>query len=214
MPTIMSYLTAFGLAGGAGAKAFVPMLALGIFHYTDYFDLSERFRWIANPAVMAVMGVLLIAEILVDSIPELGEYGDLVAYFPKFAAGFIAFSAATGSVDESLLQLGASGVLGGGTAASLHWFRNRIRSPFRFYVEDVHDGTAKFASISEAGAAATVATSAFLVPPLAIIMIGLMAIAALICARRLEAKRIPCQHCGKDIRPGAIKCHHCKELQS
>ena len=213
MPTIMSYLTAFGLAGGAGGKAFVPLLALGAFHYTEYFELTDKFLWIANPAVLVVMGALLIAEILVDSVPELGEYADIVAYFPKFVAGFIAFAAATGSVDDSLVQLGTSGVLGGGTAASLHWFRNRIRSPFRLYVEDIHGGTAKIASISEAGASAAVATSAFLVPPLAIILIGLIAIAAFFTARRLDARRLPCKRCGKEIRPGALKCPHCKELQ-
>ncbi len=48
MTQIMTYLSAFGLASGAGAKAFIPILLLGGMHYTQYFELSEQFSWIGN----------------------------------------------------------------------------------------------------------------------------------------------------------------------
>ena len=144
-------MSAFGLAGGAGAKAFIPLLLLGGFHYTPYFELGERFAWIASPQVLVVLGVLVVLEILVDSVPELGEYSDIVAYLPKVVAGFIAFAAATGSLDESLVQLGVSGALGGGTAAGVHWVRNQIRRPFREVAETLHGGAARAARVGEAG---------------------------------------------------------------
>ena len=57
MPSLMSYLTGFGLASGVGAKAAIPVLMLGGLHYTEWFELSERFAWIASPPVMIVLAV-------------------------------------------------------------------------------------------------------------------------------------------------------------
>ncbi len=93
----MTYMAAFGLASGAGAKAFIPVLALGAAHYTPYFELSERFQWICNPAVMVILAVMVVLEIVVDAHPELGRWTDTVAYLPKMVAGFIAFAASAAS---------------------------------------------------------------------------------------------------------------------
>ena len=60
MTPLMTYLAGFGLASAAGAKAFIPVLLLGGLHYTKYVELSESFRWIADPAVMVVLGILVI----------------------------------------------------------------------------------------------------------------------------------------------------------
>ena len=48
MTNVLEYLTAFGVAGGAGAKAFVPVFLLGLLHHTKYFELSAAFRWMAE----------------------------------------------------------------------------------------------------------------------------------------------------------------------
>jgi len=137
MESLMTYMAAFGIAAGAGAKAFIPILALGVFSYTPYFTLADRFAWIADPAVLAVLAVLVVVEIVVDAHPDLGRFSDVVAYLPKVVAGFLAFAAVTGRLDSDLLQFGTSGVLGGGTAAGVHWLRNlgergrRIGDPLR-----------------------------------------------------------------------------------
>jgi hypothetical protein len=213
MSSLMSYLTAFGLASGAGGKACIPVLLLGAFHYTEYFELSERFAWIANPAVMIVLGVLVIAEIIVDSSPELGEYADLVGYLPKAAAGFIAFAAATGTVDQSLVELGASGLLGSGTATAAHWLRNRVRRPIREYAEDVHEGVGRAASVGEAGVSAVVAGGAVISPIVALVFLAVLVVVALMVVRMLDRRRVPCVHCEQPIRPGAIVCIHCGREQ-
>ncbi len=154
MTTLMTYMSAFGLASGAGAKACIPILALGAFHYTPYFELSGRFLWIADPAVMVVLGVLVVLEIVVDAHPDLGPWSDVVSYLPKIVAGFIGFAAVVGTIDSSLAALAGSGLLGAGTAAGIHWTRNTIRLPFRDTAEDLHEGVGKLASLSEAGVSA------------------------------------------------------------
>jgi hypothetical protein len=209
MTTLMSYLSGFGLATGAGAKAFVPILLLGAFHYTPYFELTDRWRWIANPVVMSVLGVLVLAEILVDSIPELGEHSDLVAYLPKFAAGFIGFAAITGNLDHDLVALSGSGLLGGGTAVAVHWARTKVRSPFRMAVEGLHSSAGRVASVSEAGMSATLAGTAVLVPPASIALAAVGLALMLVVWRAGAGRRPTCPSCDRPTRRGALACPHC-----
>jgi len=210
MGQLMSWMTGFGLAAGAGGKAFIPLLVLGAFHYTPYFELSERFAWIASPAVMITLGVMALAEILVDSVPELGQYADEVAYLPKIAAGFLAFAAATGTVDENLGKLAVSGILGGGTAAGVHWLRTGFRRPFRDIAESAHSGFAKLASLGEAGASTAFSAGAIVVPPVTLILVLVTAGAALTGARLFRPKRVACPHCGHLMDPEAIVCPSCR----
>jgi hypothetical protein len=214
MTTLMTYLSAFGLASGAGAKACIPILALGAFHHTSYFELSERFLWIADPAVMVVLGVLVVLEIVVDAHPDLGAWSDVVSYLPKLVAGFIGFAAVVGTVDSNLTALAASGLLGAGTAAGIHWTRNRIRLPFRETAEDLHEGLGKVASLSEAGVSATLSGTAVVAPPLSAVMAVGLGAGALVAARTVGGRRVPCAHCGEPIRPGALVCVHCGQDQA
>jgi hypothetical protein len=210
MESLMTYLAAFGLAAGAGAKAFVPLLALGAFSYTPYFELSQRFAWIADPAVMTVLAVLVIVEIVVDAHPDLGRFSDIAAYLPKVVAGFLGFAAVTGTLDDSLVQLGASGILGGTTAAGVHWLRNQVRRPFRDLAEDAHETAGKFASFGEAGASVALSSTAIVAPPLsALLLIGFVAV-SVVTMRAADGRRVPCELCGGAIRPGALVCPHCK----
>jgi len=202
-------MSAFGLAGGAGAKAFIPLLLLGGFHYTPYFELGGRFAWIASPQVMLVLGVLVVLEILVDSVPELGEYSDVISYLPKIVAGFIAFAAATGSIDENLTQLGISGALGGGTAAGVHWVRNQIRRPFREVAETLHGGAARFASVGEAGVSTVVASSAIVAPPVAIFALGAFVLVGFGVSRKLGGRSVVCPNCGGTMYRDALACPSC-----
>jgi hypothetical protein len=210
MESLMSYMAAFGLAAGAGAKAFIPILALGAFSYTPYFELADRFAWIADPVVMIVLGVLVVLEIVVDAHPDLGRFSDVVSYLPKIVAGFLAFAAVTGRLDDDLVQLGASGVLGGGTAAGVHWLRNQIRRPFRDVAEDAHESVGKLASLGEAGASATLAGTALAAPPLSMVALGGLLAAGVVTARRIEGPRSVCPHCGGSIRSMALACPHCQ----
>lgn len=214
METLMTYMAAFGLATGAGAKAFIPILALGAFHYTPYFDLSDRFLWIADPVVMAILGVLVVLEIVVDAHPDLGRFSDVVSYLPKIVAGFIGFAAVTGQLDPDVAQLGASGVLGGVTAGGIHYLRTKIRQPFRDVAEDAHESAGKVASLSEAGASASLAGTALVAPPVSMVLALAVVGGSVAVAARAASKRVPCVHCGEPIRPGAIVCPHCKRDQS
>lgn len=169
---ILSYITGFGLAAGAGGRAALVVLGLGLFHYTGWFELADPYLWIASPPVLAVLGVLAAVEIAADLSPDLSELADLAGYLPSFLAGFIALSAATGQVDESLLRLGASGLLGGATGAAMRWVRNRFASIIRetsdATVEEVH----KAKSAGETAVTGAVVASSFVWPVIALTLVG------------------------------------------
>jgi hypothetical protein len=213
MDELMTIMAGFGLATGAGAKAFIPLLALGGFHYTPYFELSPRFTWLADPAVLTILGALVVLEIVVDAHPDLGRYSDVVAYLPKVVAGFIGFAAVTGQLDSDLAELGASGVLGAGTAGAVHWLRTKLRRPFRDFAEDAHESAGKAASLAEAGASASLAGTSVVAPPVSMALALVVVCGSVVAARRAAGRRAPCVHCGEPIRPGALVCPHCKREQ-
>ncbi|MFV2071884.1 MAG: DUF4126 family protein [Thermoanaerobaculales bacterium] len=213
MESLMTYMAAFGIAAGAGAKAFIPILLLGAFSYTPYFELADRFVWIADPLVMAVLGVLVVIEILVDAHPDLGRFSDAAAYLPKAVAGFLAFAAVTGRLDGELASLSSSGVLGGGTAAGVHWLRNRVRRPFRDLAEDAHESAGKLASVTEAGASAALAGTALVAPPLAMVGLAGLVVGGVAISRAADRRRAECIHCGEPIRSGAVVCPACRREQ-
>ena len=139
-----------------------------------------------------------------------GRFSDVAAYLPKVVAGFLGFAAVTGTLDDSMVQLGASGVLGGGTAAGVHWLRNQVRRPFRDLAEDAHETAGKFASVGEAGASAALSGTALVAPPVsALLLVGFVAV-SVVAMRTVDGRRIPCERCGEAIRPGALVCPHCK----
>ncbi len=210
MSPLMSYLTGFGLASGVGAKAYVPVLALGALHHTEYFELSPQWAWIASPAVMVVLAVLTVAEIWVESDPDLAQYVDLVHYLPKAATGFIAFAAATGTVDQSLLELGASGLLGTGTAAAVAFVRHRLRGATR-EVFALHHWVGRAVGLGEAGVSATASLAAVVAPVLALAALAALVACALVLSRLGAAPLKACVNpdCRQRIPRQALACMHC-----
>jgi hypothetical protein len=210
MESILSYLTAFGLSTGAGTKASIPVIALGLFHHTPWFELSPRWEWIASPAVLVILTVLLVIELWADSHPEFGEIVDTIGYLPAIVAGFISFAAATGTVDSSLLQLSASGLLGSGTAVVVRGIRNRMRAPIRQNVEDLHEHAGAIATAGEAGAAAVISAASFVAPVAGAAAAGIAIVSALAIGGALGNRAVPCPHCGAPIDPRALVCAKCK----
>ncbi len=208
---LLTYCTGFGLAAGAGGRAGLAVLALGAFHYTDYFELSERFVWIASPPVMAVLGVIGVVEIWADAHPDIGEFTELAAWLPKLVAGFLAFAAATGSVDGNLLQLAASGIMGAITAGTVQFVRSEVREVVRDTSEATHPFVDKAYAMGETAVAGTVAGAAFLAP-VAIPLLVVVGLGAAWGVRGWLKKRgNHCGDCGGEVHPDAVICPHCRQ---
>lgn len=210
METIVSYLTAFGLATGAGTKATIPVIVLGLFHHTSYFELSPSWEWIGSPPVLAVLVAMLLVEVYADSHPEFGTWIDSIGYLPAIVSGFIAFAAATGTVDSSLLQLTTSGLFGSGTAVVVKGIRNAVRRPFREHVESVHEHVGAAATAGEAGLAGVVSVASIVAP----VAGGILAVVAIGSALSLSAitrgAKSACAKCGEKIDRRALVCPSCR----
>lgn len=210
MSDVMSILTAFGLAGGAGAKAAVPLLALGLFHHSPWFELGEPFLWLASPPVLVVLGVLVLVEVLADAHPDIGPLSDLASYLPKAVAGFLAAAAVMGNLDENLTQLYLSGALGAVTASGTHWLRNRIRRPIRQLAEDIHPIVGKSFSWGETGASAMICAVAVLAPVLGVVVLAAALGGGWGVKRVVSGTPPTCPRCGGTVPRGAVACGHCQ----
>jgi hypothetical protein len=182
---LMALMTGFGLAAAAGGRACLVLAALGCFHYSPWFELGSDYAWVASPIVICVAFVLAIVEILADAHPEISELVALASYLPKFVVGFIALSAATGSVDATLLQLAASGVAGGGTAMAVHYIRSELREMVHALTGDV-DAVNSGYSWLESGGAMVLAGTAVAAPVLGAAAIVVLLVAGIWSMRRMR----------------------------
>jgi hypothetical protein len=87
-----------GLATSAGLNAYIPLLAMGLLaRYTHLLTLPDSWRWLANPWILVVLGVLLAIEVVADKVPVVDHINDVVQTFVRPTAGGLAFGAASGS---------------------------------------------------------------------------------------------------------------------
>ena len=126
MDGLLPLITGFGLAAGAGGRASLVALLLGVCHYTPYFELAPTFTWLASIPVLCILGVFGITEMWVDAHPDLKEFAHYPTYLSAFMVGFIALAASTGDVDSNLLSLAGSGILGGITGTATRYARNQV----------------------------------------------------------------------------------------
>lgn len=210
---VLSLLTAFGLAAGAGGRAAFPLLALAYAAEEGYYTPSPAYAWIVSEPVVGILSMLAAVEIMADLHPELSEWADLAGYLPSFVVGAIAFGAATGDVDANVLQLAASGVLGGGTAAASRFLRNQTASVFRDVGASVDDRVHTARSWAETGVTATAMAVVFTHPVAALGLVGVLGAligggAAYWAHRR--ATRCPSGHA---LPRGALVCAACHQRE-
>ena len=174
--TLMQILTATGLALGAGQRAILVALLLGLAHHTPYFTLGERFLWLAVPPVLAVLGVLTLVELLADWFPEINEFSEAAAVLPRLTVGFIAAAASIGSVDPSLPALATSGLLGSAAAYGAHRASRSLRATTR----EIDDSADRMASASTTASAVALTGSALFAPALIIPLVVVVVIAVVV----------------------------------
>jgi len=76
---MLEFLTGTGLAVAAGLNAYIPMILIGLAsRFLDFFQLPETWRWLENPWVLIILGVLLVIEIVADKIPVVDTVNDWI----------------------------------------------------------------------------------------------------------------------------------------
>ena len=83
-------------------------------------------------------------------------------------------------------------------------------TPCTNLAEDTHETAGKLASVGEAGASAALSGTALVAPPVsALLLVGFVAV-SVVTLRAVDGRRVPCEQCGGEVRPGALVCPHCK----
>ena len=179
----MQFLTALGLAVPAGLNAYIPLLAVGIAHDAGLMKLSAPFDLLGSWWALALMGVLLIVEMIADKVPGADHVNDVIHSVVRPAAGgVLAVAPAKGTgVDPALLVL--LGIL---VAGGVH----AVKATSRPVVNTATGGLgAPVASAIEDGAALVTSVLAVVAPIL--VAVALAAIVAFFVwlYRRKRGKR-------------------------
>ena len=70
MEGIAGYFTALGLSTAAGLNAYIPILSVGLLaRYTDLIVLPAPWDALSDPIVLAIVGVVGIADFIGDKVP-------------------------------------------------------------------------------------------------------------------------------------------------
>lgn len=87
-------LTGLGLSTAAGLNAYIPLLIVGVLaNLTDQVKLPDGYAWLSNWGVLAVIAVLLVAEMVLDKVPAVDSVNDMIQTVVRPAAGGVVFSA-------------------------------------------------------------------------------------------------------------------------
>jgi hypothetical protein len=214
-------LSGAGLAGAAGHRAFLPPLVLGLAHQfaaataargeAPFFELSAKFQWLGDPKVIAILAVLAIVEFIAERNPDAPELVNLALKLPKAVSGFICAAAATGRVDENILLLSTSGLLGSGVALGVDKLRADVKHAVQEPLSDATGGGSdKAMGWLETAWAGLLSVLAWLIPILAILALGVV-VGVWFARRKIEkAGRVPCPSCGRPCPKGAKVCAGCK----
>ncbi|MEU5879768.1 DUF4126 domain-containing protein [Spirillospora sp. NPDC047279] len=91
---MLAVLTGLGLSAAAGLNAYIPMLVVGLLdRYSDLVRLPAEFGWLTNGWVLSILGVLLLAEVVLDKVAVVDSLNDAVQTFVRPAAGGAVFAA-------------------------------------------------------------------------------------------------------------------------
>lgn len=101
---MLATLTGLGLSAAAGLNAYIPFLVVAVVaRWTDVITLPSQWAWIESPWAIGVGAVLLAAEVVLDKVPLVDSFNDVVqtAVRPASAGIIVAATTAAQDVEES-----------------------------------------------------------------------------------------------------------------
>jgi hypothetical protein len=192
LEAMLASLTGLGLSAAAGLNAYIPLLLVGVLaRFTDVITLPEPYRWIQSGWALAVVSVLLAAELVLDKVAVVDHVNDAIQTLVRPTVGGVIFAATTAAsqADSSawMQQHPWVGVLLGVVVAGVVHATKATARPL------VNVGTVGTATpvVSAAEDAASLAMSlvAVFLPVLVVVVLLLLGWAAFALVRRARARR-------------------------
>ena len=193
----MEFLTGLGLSSAAGLNAYIPMLVLGLLdRYTGLVQLPPAWAWLSSGWVLAIIGLLLMLEIVADKIPVLDSINDWLQTVIRPAAGGIVFSSGVSSQTVTVTDpdafFGSSQwipvAIGIGIALAVHL----VKMTARPVLNATTAGTAApVVSTAEDLASTGLAVAAVLLPVLVLVLLAVVLAVPWRVYRRIRRQRRP-----------------------
>ncbi|MGW0802816.1 DUF4126 domain-containing protein [Nonomuraea sp. NPDC002799] len=97
---MLAALTGLGLSTAAGLNAYIPLLVVGVLaNLTDAVKLPDGYSWLSNWGVLAIIAVLLAAEMILDKVPAVDSVNDIIQTVIRPASGGVVFSATSAAAE-------------------------------------------------------------------------------------------------------------------
>ncbi|MGN9780289.1 DUF4126 domain-containing protein [Nonomuraea sp. ZG12] len=186
-------LTGLGLSTAAGLNAYIPLLVVGVLaNLTDAVKLPDGYAWLSDWGVLAIIAVLLAAEMVLDKVPVVDSVNDAIQTVVRPASGGVVFSAtnAAAELDGSTWMTAnpwASWLLGIVVALAVHALKSATRPVINAGTAGVG---APVASAAEDAGALGMSLIAVFVPLLVIVALALLALVAWWAIRRVRRFRV------------------------
>ena len=124
--TIISICLGIGLAASVGFRVFVPLFALSLAAYFDFWELNESWQWIGGTTALITLGVATIIEIVAYYMPYIDNLLDTIAV-PLAALAGTAVMMSTVTDLSHFITWALAIIAGGGTAAAIAGSSSTIR---------------------------------------------------------------------------------------
>ncbi|MEV8631542.1 DUF4126 domain-containing protein [Streptosporangium sp. NPDC051023] len=189
---MLAALTGLGLSTAAGLNAYIPLLVVGLLaNLTDEVRLPQEFAWLSNGWVLGIIGVLLLAEIVLDKVPVVDSVNDMIQTVVRPASGGVVFSAT-----EAAARLDGSSwmshnpwvgwILGIGIALAVHVMKTTARPVVNATTAGV--GAPVVSTMEDAGALGMSLIAIFL-PVLVVVAVAALAVSAWWAIRKVRRRR-------------------------
>jgi hypothetical protein len=166
---------AAALGWASGFRLYATLFAAGLASRFGWIDLPASLELLQHPVLLGLTGLLLATEFLIDKIPGLDSFWDLVNSVIRIPAG-AALAAAVLGADSGVMAV-AGALLGGGLAASSQLAKTSVRAAINTLPEPVSN---VFASFTEDGLSLGMLWLAVSKPMVFAVLLGVMVVLALL----------------------------------
>jgi hypothetical protein len=164
---------AAALGWASGFRLYATLFVAGMASRLGWIDLPASLDLLQHPVLLGLSGLLLATEFLVDKIPGLDSFWDLVNSVIRVPAG-AALAAAVLGADSGVMAV-AGALLGGSLAASSQLAKTSVRAAINTLPEPVSN---VFASLTEDGLSLGMLWLAVSKPAVFAVALGAMVVVA------------------------------------
>jgi len=116
--TVLSIFLGVGLAASVGFRVFLPLFALSLASFFDFWSLNESWQWIGSLAAVITLGVATVIEVFAYFIPWVDNLLDSIAV-PLAAIAGTAVMVSTVAGLDPVVTWSLAIIAGGGTATAI-----------------------------------------------------------------------------------------------